>query len=136
MVFYSPMVLLEILRTPLPAKIQSRNAFLLGCVGAWSLHPIQIDIARRVFNPPMEEILWAKRVVKTMGDNTEAAMLGGKMQDDAAPVKRVPGYPRYGQAARTERQRSARSLAVKQTKLRNETAGSAKEGKRQTRRAC
>ena len=26
---------------------QFRNAFLLGCVGAWSLHPNQIDIARR-----------------------------------------------------------------------------------------
>ena len=31
---------------------QFRNAFLLGCVGAWSLHPTQIDIARRVFSPP------------------------------------------------------------------------------------
>lgn len=30
---------------------QFRNAFLLGCVGAWSLHPVQIDIARRVFSP-------------------------------------------------------------------------------------
>ena len=30
---------------------QFRNAFLLGCVGAWSLHPTQIDIARRVFSP-------------------------------------------------------------------------------------
>src|SRR5690606_32374364 len=26
---------------------QFRNAFLLGCVGAWTLHPVQIDIARR-----------------------------------------------------------------------------------------
>ena len=30
---------------------QFRNAFLLGCVGAWSLHPVQIDIAKRVFSP-------------------------------------------------------------------------------------
>ena len=30
---------------------QFRNAFLLGCVGAWSLHPVQIDIAKRVFPP-------------------------------------------------------------------------------------
>ena len=25
---------------------QFRNAYLLGCVGAWSLHPVQIDIAK------------------------------------------------------------------------------------------
>ena len=31
---------------------QFRNAFLLGCVGAWSLHPVQIDIAKKVFSPP------------------------------------------------------------------------------------
>src|SRR6185312_15933754 len=30
---------------------QFRNAFLMGCVGAWSLHPVQIEIARRVFSP-------------------------------------------------------------------------------------
>ena len=30
---------------------QFRNAFLLGCVGTWSLHPKQIEIANRVFSP-------------------------------------------------------------------------------------
>ena len=30
---------------------QFRNAFLLGCVGAWSLHPKQIAIANQVFSP-------------------------------------------------------------------------------------
>ena len=30
-------------------EAQFRNAFLLGCAGAWSLHPSQIDIAKRVF---------------------------------------------------------------------------------------
>jgi malyl-CoA/(S)-citramalyl-CoA lyase len=30
---------------------QFRNAFLLGCVGAWSLHPVQIAIAKKVFSP-------------------------------------------------------------------------------------
>ena len=34
---------------------QFRNAFLLGCVGAWSLHPKQIDIANRVFAPSADE---------------------------------------------------------------------------------
>ena len=30
---------------------QFRNAFLLGCVGTWTLHPTQIEIANRVFSP-------------------------------------------------------------------------------------
>jgi len=62
---------------------QFRNAFLLGCVGAWSLHPKQIAIAKKVFSPPAEEVLWAKRVIEAMGDGTGAVMIDGKMQDDA-----------------------------------------------------
>jgi malyl-CoA/(S)-citramalyl-CoA lyase len=62
---------------------QFRNAYLLGCVGAWSLHPVQIDIAKKVFSPPPEEVAWAKRVIDAMGDGTGAVMLDGKMQDDA-----------------------------------------------------
>ena len=62
---------------------QFRNAFLLGCVGAWSLHPAQIEIARRVFSPPATEVLWAKKVIAAMGDGTGAVMIDGKMQDDA-----------------------------------------------------
>jgi len=62
---------------------QFRNAYLLGCVGAWSLHPVQIDIARRVFSPDVEEIVWAERVVAAMGDGSGATMLDGKLQDDA-----------------------------------------------------
>ncbi|MDQ3576069.1 MAG: CoA ester lyase, partial [Actinomycetota bacterium] len=63
---------------------QFRNAFLLGCVGAWSLHPKQIAIARKVFSPAPEEVAWARRVIETMGDGTGAVMLDGKMQDDAS----------------------------------------------------
>jgi malyl-CoA/(S)-citramalyl-CoA lyase len=62
---------------------QFRNAFLMGCVGAWSLHPVQIEIARRVFSPPVDEVTWAKRVIEAMGDGTGAVMIDGKMQDDA-----------------------------------------------------
>jgi len=62
---------------------QFRNAFLMGCVGAWSLHPVQIDIAKRVFSPAVDEVLWAKKVIEEMGDGTGAVMLDGKMQDDA-----------------------------------------------------
>jgi malyl-CoA/(S)-citramalyl-CoA lyase len=62
---------------------QFRNAFLMGCVGAWSLHPNQIAIAKKVFSPPAEEVAWARRVIDAMGDGTGTVMLEGKMQDDA-----------------------------------------------------
>jgi malyl-CoA/(S)-citramalyl-CoA lyase len=62
---------------------QFRNAFLIGCVGAWSLHPVQIDIAKKVFSPPVDEVMWAKRVIAEMGDGTGTVMIDGKMQDDA-----------------------------------------------------
>jgi malyl-CoA/(S)-citramalyl-CoA lyase len=63
---------------------QFRNAFLLGCVGAWSLHPAQIEIARRVFSPSAAEVAHARRVILAMGDGTGAVMLDGKMEDDAS----------------------------------------------------
>jgi malyl-CoA/(S)-citramalyl-CoA lyase len=63
---------------------QFRNAFLLGCVGAWSLHPVQIDIAKRVFSPSKEDVEHAKIVVEAMGDGSGAVMINGKMEDDAS----------------------------------------------------
>jgi malyl-CoA/(S)-citramalyl-CoA lyase len=63
---------------------QFRNAYLLGCVGAWSLHPTQIDIARRVFSPDPADVRHARRVIAAMGDGTGAVMLDGKMEDDAS----------------------------------------------------
>ncbi|WP_028651438.1 HpcH/HpaI aldolase/citrate lyase family protein [Nocardioides halotolerans] len=63
---------------------QFRNAFLLGCVGTWSLHPKQIAIANRVFSPSVEDVAHARRVVAAMGDGTGAVMLDGKMEDDAS----------------------------------------------------
>ena len=68
---------------PLGCEDQFRAAFLLGCVGAWSLHPSQIDIAKRVFSPPVDEVLFAKRVLEAMPDGRGVLMLDGKMQDDA-----------------------------------------------------
>jgi malyl-CoA/(S)-citramalyl-CoA lyase len=63
---------------------QFRNAYLLGCVGAWSLHPVQIDIAKQVFSPDPAEVAWAQQVIDAMGDGTGAVMIDGKMQDDAS----------------------------------------------------
>ncbi len=63
---------------------QFRNAYMLGCVGAWSLHPTQIDIAKRVFSPRPADVKQAQRVIDAMGDGTGAIMLDGKMEDDAS----------------------------------------------------
>ena len=63
---------------------QFRNAFLLGCVGTWTLHPAQIAIARTVFSPSAQDVAHARRVKEAMGDGTGAVMLDGKMEDDAS----------------------------------------------------
>jgi malyl-CoA/(S)-citramalyl-CoA lyase len=62
---------------------QFRAAFLLGCVGAWSLHPSQVEIARRVFSPDPEEVRTAKKIIDSMPEGGGVAMIDGKMQDDA-----------------------------------------------------
>jgi malyl-CoA/(S)-citramalyl-CoA lyase len=64
-------------------EAQFRAAFLLGCVGAWSLHPVQIDIAKKVFSPAPEEVLFAKKVIQAIPDGRGVHMIDGKMQDDA-----------------------------------------------------
>ena len=64
-------------------ETQFRAAFIMGCVGAWSLHPVQIDIAKRVFSPDPEEVRFAKRVIEAIPDGRGVHMIDGKMQDDA-----------------------------------------------------
>ena len=64
-------------------ETQFRAAFLLGCVGAWSLHPVQIEIAKKVFSPPPEEVKFAKKVLEAIPDGRGVHMIDGKMQDDA-----------------------------------------------------
>ena len=68
---------------PAACEAQFRNAFLMGCVGAWSLHPSQIDIAKTVFSPDPNEVAFAKKIVAAMPDGAGAVMIDGKMQDDA-----------------------------------------------------
>ncbi len=64
-------------------EAQFRAAFLLGCVGAWSLHPVQIEIAKRVFSPDPEEVRFARKVLEAIPDGHGVHMIDGKMQDDA-----------------------------------------------------
>jgi len=71
------------IRDTVACEVQFRAAFLLGCVGAWSLHPVQIDIARRVFSPDPDEVRFARRVIAAIPDGRGVQMIDGRMQDDA-----------------------------------------------------
>jgi malyl-CoA/(S)-citramalyl-CoA lyase len=64
-------------------EAQFRAAYLMGCVGAWSLHPAQIEIARKVFSPDPDEVAFAKKVIEAIPDGRGVHMIDGKMQDDA-----------------------------------------------------
>ena len=64
-------------------EVQFRNAFLMGCAGAWSLHPNQVAIAKRVFSPDPKEVAFARRILEAMPDGSGDAMIDGTMQDDA-----------------------------------------------------
>ena len=79
---------------------QFRNAYLLGCVGAWSLHPVQIGIAKKVFSPDPADVAHAQRVIDAMGDGTGA--LDARRQD---------GRRRLGQAV--PRRRRTRPCPVR-----------------------
>ena len=68
---------------PAACEAQFRNAFLLGCVGAWTLHPSQIAIAKKVFSPDPAEVAFARKILAAMPDGSGAVMIDGKMQDDA-----------------------------------------------------
>jgi malyl-CoA/(S)-citramalyl-CoA lyase len=71
------------IRDEAACEAQFRNAFLMGCTGAWSLAPNQIAIAKRVFSPDPKEVAFAKKILEAMPDGSGVAMIDGKMQDDA-----------------------------------------------------
>jgi len=68
---------------PAACEAQFRNSFLMGCAGAWSLHPAQVEIAKRVFSPDPADVALAKKIMAAMPDGSGAVMIDGKMQDDA-----------------------------------------------------
>src|SRR3954451_14401189 len=71
------------IKDTLGRETQFRAAFLMGCVGAWSLHPAQLEIAKRVFSPDPDEVKFAKKVIEAIPDGRGVHMIDGKMQDDA-----------------------------------------------------
>ena len=78
--FYGPFGAID---DPEACEQQFKNAFLLGCAGAWSLHPSQIEIANRVFSLDPAEVVFVRRILEAMPDGAGVAMIDGKMQDDA-----------------------------------------------------
>ncbi len=64
-------------------ETQFRNSFIMGCAGAWTLHPSQVAIAKHVFSPDPAEVEVAQRILAAMPEGSGAAMIDGKMQDDA-----------------------------------------------------
>ena len=63
-------------------EAQFRAAFLMGCVGAWTLHPRQIEVAQRVFSPDPEEVHFAKKVIEAISVGRGVYMIDGKKQVD------------------------------------------------------
>jgi malyl-CoA/(S)-citramalyl-CoA lyase len=68
---------------PAACEAQFLNSFLMGCAGAWTLHPSQVTIAKRVFSPDVAEVKFALKILAAMPDGSGAVMIDGKMQDDA-----------------------------------------------------
>jgi malyl-CoA/(S)-citramalyl-CoA lyase len=68
---------------PAACEAQFLNSFLMGCAGAWTLHPSQVTIAKRVFSPDPAEVKIALKILAAMPDGSGAVMIDGKMQDDA-----------------------------------------------------
>ena len=64
-------------------EAQFRNAFLMGCTGAWSLAPNQIPIARRAFSPDAGDVKFARRILEAMPSGAGVVTIDGRMQDDA-----------------------------------------------------
>ena len=100
---------------PQACEVQFRNAFLMGCVGAWTLHPSQVPIAKRVFSPEPAEVAFAKKIIAAMPDGTGAVMIDGKMQDDATwkQAKVLVDLARPRRRRRTRRWRRATALVVR-----------------------
>ena len=68
---------------PQACEAQFRNAFVMGCAGAWTLHPSQVPLAKRVFSPDPDEVAFARKILDAMPGGAGAVMIDGKMQDDA-----------------------------------------------------
>ena len=88
-------------------EAQFRNAFLQGCLGAWSLHPSQIDIAKRVFSPDVKEVAFARqhsrRHARRHGRRHDRRQDAGRRDLEAGQGHRRPRPPRGGEGSGARR---------------------------------
>ena len=93
-------------------ETQFRAAFLLGCVGAWSLHPVQIEIAKKVFSPDPDEV--AVRQEGARGDPRRARRPHDRRQDAGRrDLEAVQGDGRARRDARAQGSRARRGLRLR-----------------------
>jgi malyl-CoA/(S)-citramalyl-CoA lyase len=65
-----------------------------------TLHPRQIEVARRVFSPDPEEVRFAKRVIEAIPDGRGVHMIDGTMQTTRPGSDCRPRPPRASSGAR------------------------------------
>lgn len=70
-------------KDPAACTAQFRGAYLQGCVGAWSIHPSQIPIAREVFSPSLEQVTEARQILAVLEEGGGVGMIEGRFQDAA-----------------------------------------------------
>ena len=96
------------IKDTLACEDQFRNAFLLGCVGAWSLHPVQIGIAKKVFSPDPEEVRFAKKVLEAIPDGRGVHMIDGKIARDTKHPEPVADPRKKRPLGKTSRKGASR----------------------------
>jgi citrate lyase beta subunit len=66
----------------------AKRAAAIGIEGKWAIHPSQIDLANKVFSPPVTEVKKAARIIeeldKAAKEGKGAAQLDGRMIDAAS----------------------------------------------------
>ena len=66
----------------------AKRAAAIGIEGKWAIHPSQIDLANKVFSPPITEVKKATRIIeeldKAAREGKGAAQLDGRMIDAAS----------------------------------------------------
>ena len=66
----------------------AKRAAAIGIEGKWAIHPSQIELANKVFSPPVNEVDKAKRIIeelkKAAKEGKGAAQLDGRMIDAAS----------------------------------------------------
>ncbi len=90
-------------------EAQFRAAYLMGCVGTWSLHPAQIAIAKKVFSPEPDEVAFAR--TRARGDPRRPRRAHDRRQDAGRrDLEAVQGHGRPRRHARREGPGAGRGL--------------------------